>query len=54
MKSRFYLARARLYHEQNQPELSLADVKKAQSVDTTVPRRINFDEDKVRWALDET
>ncbi|MBS1956208.1 MAG: tetratricopeptide repeat protein [Cyanobacteria bacterium SZAS-4] len=46
MKSRFYLARARLYHEQNQPELSLADVKKAQSVDPTVPRRINFDEDK--------
>lgn len=48
MKSRFYLARARLYHEQNQPELSLADVKKAQSVDPTVPRRINFDEDKAR------
>ncbi len=46
MKSRFYLARARLYHEQNQPELSLVDVKKAQSVDPTVPRRINFDEDK--------
>ncbi|MBI2809874.1 MAG: tetratricopeptide repeat protein [Candidatus Melainabacteria bacterium] len=46
MKSRFYLARARLYHEQNQPELSLADVKKAQSVDPTVPNRVNFDEDK--------
>jgi len=46
MKSRFYLARARLYHEQNQPELSLVDVKKAQSVDPTVPRRINFNEDK--------
>lgn len=48
MKSRFYLARARLYHEQNQPELSLADVKKAQSVDPTVPQRINFNEDKAR------
>jgi tetratricopeptide (TPR) repeat protein len=46
MKSRFYLARARLYHEQNQPELSLVDIKKAQSVDPTVPRRINFDEEK--------
>ncbi|CAN5165131.1 hypothetical protein BH10CYA1_BH10CYA1_58180 [soil metagenome] len=46
MKSRFYLARARLYHEQNKPELSLVDVKKAQSVDPTVPMRINFDEDK--------
>ncbi len=46
MKSRFYLARARLYHERNQPELSLVDLKKAQSVDPTVPGRINFDEDK--------
>lgn len=44
MKSRFYLARARLYHDQNQLELSQADVKKAQSVDPTVPLHINFSE----------
>lgn len=44
MKPRFYLARARLYHDQNQPDLSAADIKKAQSVDPSVPRHINFDE----------
>ncbi|HEY9679804.1 MAG TPA: tetratricopeptide repeat protein [Drouetiella sp.] len=42
MKSRFYLARARLYHEQNQPDLAQADVRKAQSVDPTVPRHFKF------------
>ncbi len=43
MKSRFYLARARLYHEQNQPSSSEADIKKAQSVDPSVSRHIHFD-----------
>ncbi|MBS2001017.1 MAG: tetratricopeptide repeat protein [Cyanobacteria bacterium SZAS LIN-5] len=43
-KSRFYLARARLYHEQNKLELSQADVEKAQSLDPTIPHHINFDE----------
>ncbi|HEY9731193.1 MAG TPA: hypothetical protein V6C89_04740 [Drouetiella sp.] len=42
MKSRFHLTRARLYHGQNQLELSQADVKEAQSVDPAVPLHVNF------------
>lgn len=42
MKPRFYLARARLYHDQNQTDLSQADIKKAQSVDPSISRHLKF------------
>ena len=42
MDSRFYVARARVYHHQDQPDLEQADIAKARSVDPTIPAHIRF------------
>lgn len=42
MIAKYYLDRARCYHKQNKQTLCQSDIKKAQSVDPRVPRRIRF------------
>ena len=49
MESTYYLARARIYHNQDQPDLEQDDIKKAQSIDPTLPAKIHFvDKDNSR------
>jgi len=42
MQSKYYLARARIYHEQNQTDLCNADIQQALSVDARLPRNLKF------------
>jgi hypothetical protein len=42
MESKFYIARARIYHSQNQRELEQNDLEKARSVDSQLPKHIEF------------
>jgi tetratricopeptide (TPR) repeat protein len=40
--SQFWLARAKLYHDRQQPDLCRADILQAQNVDPTVPKNLKF------------
>ncbi len=42
MDARYYIARARVYHHQDQPDLEQDDIAKARSVDPTIPPHIRF------------
>ncbi len=42
MQAKYYLARARLYHDHNEPDLCKADIEHAQSVDARLPKHIEF------------
>lgn len=42
MEASYYLARARTYHNLDQPDLEQDDIKKAQSIDPLLPKKIRF------------
>ena len=42
MEATYYLARARIYHNQDQPDLEQDDIRKAQSIDPLLPAKIHF------------